>query len=84
MNLFLAWRPFLDPMQLHGWWWAFLVPLSLGISVAYKAVRVGDLRDYWRQVAMMTVQIILGMVLLGVAAFVILGYVVPAIVPMDR
>lgn len=24
----LAWRPFLDPLNLHSQWWMFLVPLS--------------------------------------------------------
>jgi hypothetical protein len=83
-QLFLAWRPFLDPMNLHAWWWAFLLPLSLGISIAYKAVRVADLRDYPRQVLVMTAQIILGMVLLGIAAYLFLVFVLPHIVPMGR
>lgn len=81
-ELLLAWRPFLDPLNLHGVWWAFLVPLSLGISVAYKAVRVPNFEGYWRQVALMTVQIILGMVVLWVVAFIVLGYVIPLIVPV--
>ena len=38
--MLLAWRPFLDPLDLHGYWWAFLFPLSLGIAFTYKAVRV--------------------------------------------
>ena len=80
----LAWRPFLDPMNLHAWWWAFLLPLSLGVSVAYKAVRVGTLDGYWRQVAVMTAQIILGMILLGIATYLFLGFVLPVVLPMSR
>jgi hypothetical protein len=38
--MLLAWRPFLDPLNLHEYWWAFLVPLALGVAFTYKAVRV--------------------------------------------
>lgn len=65
----LAWRPFIDPLNLHDLWWLLLVPLALGISLAYKAVRVRDMRDLWRQVLMMTVQIVVAMVLLAVASY---------------
>ena len=83
-ELLLAWRPFLDPMNLHAWWWAFLLPLSVGVSAAYKAVRVDDLKDWPRQVAVMTAQIILGMILLGIAAYLFLAFVLPRVLPMDR
>ncbi len=82
-QLLLAWRPFLDPMNLHAWWWAFLLPLSIGVSVAYKAVRVDDLKDWPRQVAVMTAQIILGMILLGIAAYLFLAFVLPHVLPMS-
>lgn len=78
----LAWRPFIDPLNLHDLWWLLLVPLALGISLAYKAVRVRDMRDLWRQVLMMTVQIVVAMVLLAVASYlfveVYLGWFAPA------
>jgi hypothetical protein len=82
LSLLLAWRPFLDPLNLHAYWWAFLLPLSLGIAASYKAVRVHDLSDYPRQVAIMTGQIILAMILLGAAAFLFLEFVVPMIAPV--
>jgi hypothetical protein len=81
MHVFLAWRPFLDPLNLHAYWWAFLVPLSFGISIAHKAVRLTDLGDYWRQVIVMTAQIILAMIVLGIAMFVFLEYVLPLLAP---
>ena len=82
--LVLGLRPFLDPLPLHAWWWAFLVPLSVGIAVSYKAVRVPTLEGYWRSVATMTAQIIVGMIVLGAAAYVLLGFVVPYLAPMPR
>lgn len=78
------WRPFLDPLDLHGAWWLFIIPLALGISVTYKAVRLPTLDRYWRSVALMTAQIIGVMILLGIASFLFVGRVMPAIVPMTE
>ena len=79
--MMLAWRPFLDPLNLHEYWWAFLVPLAMGIAFTYKSVRVRDLRELPWRTAVLTVQIILGMILLGAAFFVFLEYVLPVIAP---
>ena len=79
--MLLAWRPFLDPLNLHEYWWAFLFPLSLGIAFTYKAVRVRDLRELPKRTAILTVQIIIGMILLGGAFFAFLEYLVPLIAP---
>lgn len=76
-----AWRPFLDPLDLHGYWYLFLVPLALGISVAYKAIRMPTLDGYARAVVIMTAQIVLAMVLLWVASYLFVAWVLPAIVP---
>jgi hypothetical protein len=81
MSLILAWRPFLDPLHLHAYWWAFLLPLALGISIAYKAVRTFDMRDYWREVAVMTAQIVLAMILLGIGMFIFVDFLLPALAP---
>lgn len=82
MSALLAWRPFIDPLEVHAAWWLFLVPLALGISLAYKAVRLPTLEHYWRQVGLMTAQIVLAMVLLGAATFLFIEYLVPLIAPM--
>jgi hypothetical protein len=83
MNAFLlAWRPFIDPLNLASAWWILLVPLALGISITYKAVRVRTLREYPGQVAAMTVQIIVAMILLGAASFLFIEYLVPFIAPL--
>jgi hypothetical protein len=78
------WRPILDPLSMHEYWWLLLFPLSLGISVAYKAVRVPTLDGYLRAVLILTTQIILAMILLWIAAFLFVGYLLPAIVPMGE
>jgi hypothetical protein len=65
----LAYRPLLDPLNVHDIWWMFLVPMALGISIVYKAVRVQTMDRYRQQVAIMTVQIILGMIALAVVSY---------------
>lgn len=65
------WRPFIDPINAHSFWYLLLVPISFFIAVAYKAVRVKTLTGYWTAVAVMTVQIILGMIALAAAFYII-------------
>jgi hypothetical protein len=62
-------RPFIDPIDAQSYWFALLIPLALGIAIAYKAVRMPDMNGYPRQVLFMTVQIILGMVALALAFY---------------
>jgi hypothetical protein len=78
----LGWRPFLDPLNFHSYWWAFLVPLSFLISVTYRAVRMRDLTGYWRAVGVMTAQIIIAMIALGAAAFIFVEFLVPMLAPV--
>lgn len=73
----LAWRPFLDPINAHEVWWLFLVPLALGISIAYKAVRMRRLDRYWPQVVGMTFQIIVAMIVLGLVGYLFVLFIVP-------
>lgn len=67
-----AYIPFVNPINLfHEWWYLLLVPLAFGISVIYKAVRLPALEQYWRQVLVMTLQIVLGMIGLAIVVVVI-------------
>jgi len=78
----IGYTPVLDPLDVHGAWWVLLIPLAVLISIAYKAVRVREMRHYGRDVAVMTVQILAGMLLLGAAVYLLIELVVPAIGPM--
>ncbi|MGD9690496.1 MAG: hypothetical protein AB7K52_12220 [Phycisphaerales bacterium] len=77
----IPWRPFLDPMPMAWFdhWYLFLIPLSLLVAVSYKAVRVQDWTAgaYIRQVAIMTVQIIVGMIALALASYLLVEVFVP-------
>ncbi|MFI4898194.1 MAG: hypothetical protein ACIARR_10245 [Phycisphaerales bacterium JB059] len=78
----LAYTPFIDPIQAHDIWFLLLIPLAFLIAVGYKAVRTVNMRHYWRQVLMFTVQIVGGIVLLGLGAYLIIAYAIPSLAPM--
>lgn len=81
MTSILAYRPFIDPIDAHGWWFFLLVPMAFLVSLAYKAVRVADLKDLARNTLVMTVQITLSMIGLGFAFYLFVQHVLPHIVP---
>lgn len=84
MSLVLAWRPFLDPLDLHNSWWMLLVPLSFGIAVTYRATRVATFERFWVKAFILTAQIVLSMVLLGVASYLFIQFAVPFLMPMPE
>lgn len=77
--MMLGYTPFIDPINAHQWWYLLLLPLAVLIAIAYKAVRVETLRDFPREAAVMAVQIVLGIVLIGVASFLFVEKVLPLI-----
>jgi hypothetical protein len=78
-----SWRPMLDPMPISEYWPFLLIPLSLGISIAYKAVRVGSREAYLKSIVVMTTQIVLAMIAMGIFAYIFIYYLVPAITPIS-
>ena len=74
----LAWTPFLQPAPgADRWWWLLIVPLALGMSVAYKAIRVHDLRELPRAALVMTAQIVGGLAALAIFLFILVVLVLP-------
>lgn len=82
LEVLMTYRPFIDPINVQRTWYLLLVPLCLGIAVAYKAVRVPDMRRYWREVAIFTTQLVLSVVVVGALMFWVVLWVLPRIVPM--
>lgn len=83
MSEMLAFIPFLHPINFfHEWWYLLIGPLSLGISMIYKALRMDNLKRFWREVATMTLQIILGMIGMALVLMVLVQVVIPAL-PVD-
>ena len=76
----LAWTPFMMPLPgvQQQWLW-LLIPLIFGIAMMYKAVRVESIEDggYWRQVGLMTLQILGVFIGLGVGFLILVQFLVP-------
>ncbi|MHC4245620.1 MAG: hypothetical protein GWP75_07880 [Planctomycetia bacterium] len=74
----LGWTPFLEPLPGVQANWLWLLPILIfGIAMMYKAVRVGDLGRYWREVVGMTVQVLLAFLGLAAAVFIVVQGIVP-------
>ncbi|MEO1009467.1 MAG: hypothetical protein AAFX79_12970 [Planctomycetota bacterium] len=84
MSAVLAWRPFIDPIDAHSVWFLLLLPIALLVSLAWKAVRVHDLRTLPRHVGVMSVLVVGGMIGLGVAAYVGIIWVLPILADLSR
>lgn len=67
-----AWRPFVDPINMHGSYMLLLIPLAIGIAVTFKAVRVKEMKGYARQVVMLSVQTVLGMAALALVFYLLI------------
>jgi len=79
----IAYIPFLDPISaFHEWWFVLLIPLSFGISVIYRALKLPSLEHYWRSVISMTAQIVLFMLGLGIALVIVVVQIIPRL-PMN-
>ena len=76
----LAWIPFMEPINwFHSWWYLLLLPLAFVLSMAYKAIRVPNLKQYWWQVTLMTSQIVLGVIALGIVLVLFVQFAIPAL-----
>lgn len=78
----IAYIPFVDPIDAHRWWFMLLIPMAVGVSMVYKAVRMRSLDRYWRHVVTMSATIIIGIILLGAGTYVLIEWIVPRIAPM--
>lgn len=83
MFAFLAYRPFIDPLNVQDVWFLLLLPLSFGVAMTYKAIRVETAGEYWRKVIIMTAQLVLGIVVAGLVLYGIVQFALPRIVPMS-
>jgi len=74
----VAWIPFVSPLPQPGdLWWLLAVPLVVGISMIWKAVRLPSLERYWATVAIMSVQVLAGMAALALALLLLVRGLVP-------
>lgn len=71
--LLLAYRPFLDPLPIDGYW--LLLPLVIAIAVVYKTIKVDDLVRLPREATILATQIMIFMVLAAVALWLLVELV---------
>ena len=58
-----SFRPFWQPLPVWNYWYLLLLPLCVGVSIVYKAIKCRDMKQVPREAAVIFVMIILGMVL---------------------
>lgn len=74
----LAWTPFLQPLPgAQHWWWLLVVPMSIGMSMGYKAIRVKDLSEWPRAVVKMSAQIVAAIVGIAVGLYLLVSVLLP-------
>lgn len=71
----LAWQPFLQPAPaVDRWWWLLVIPMAIGVSLAYKSTRTADLARLPREALRMSVHIVGAIA--GIALFLYLLVIV--------
>lgn len=63
LHFWLAYTPFLDPLDLDEYWLWLLLPLVFLIAVVYKAIKLNDMVKVPKQAVLLTVQIVAVMIL---------------------
>jgi hypothetical protein len=56
-----TYRPFITPLPLWDYWILLLIPLCLGVSIVYKAIRVQTINQVPKQALIITAVILGGM-----------------------
>lgn len=73
--MMLAWSLFIHPMTLSSDTVMWLVlPLALAVAVVYKAIRVRHIAELPRQVAILMVQMVGGLLALGLVLWAVATY----------
>ena len=64
-------RPFWQPLPVWDYWYLLLVPLCVGISIVYKAIKCREMRQVPREAGVILLMILLGMVLAAAGLLVL-------------
>lgn len=54
----IAYRPFLDPIDLHDQWLWLLIPLVMSIALVYKTIKLHALEDLVKETARLSLTIL--------------------------
>lgn len=76
--MMVAWIPLIEPMTgLMSVWYLLAVPLVVGVSMIYKAVRIPERGPWAREVAIMSLQVVGGIVLMAILLGLWVKYLLP-------
>ncbi len=81
-GLTLAYRPFIDALSIHDHWYLLIIPMVVFVAIGYKAVRVSEMKGYWRNVFAFVVQVLGVMAVLAIAFTIVITVLVPMLAPM--
>ena len=74
----IAWTPFLQPAPgAQHWWWGLVIPMALGVSMAYTAIRVEKLADWPMAVGKMAAQVVGSVVAIAVGLYLLVIVLLP-------
>lgn len=79
--LTLAYTPFVDALSIHEQWYLLIIPMVFFVAIGYKAVRVREMKNYWRNVFVFVVQVLGVMAVLAVAFTLVVTVLVPMLAP---
>lgn len=69
----IGWIPFLEPLNAaQTWWYVLIIPMAIGISMMYRAIRDTSYAHYWRSVLITSIQIVgcIALIAIGVGLWV--------------
>lgn len=60
---------FREPLPVWDYWYLLLIPLCVGISIVYKAIKCREVRQVPREAAVICTVILVGMVVAATALY---------------
>ena len=74
----LGWIPFLQPAgALGNLWWLLMIPLILGISIAYRATHDASIEQFWQRVFLFVMKSTLAMGSLALVMYLFVYWIIP-------
>lgn len=70
-----TYRPFLTPLPVWDYWILLLIPLCLGVSIVYKAIRVQSINEVPKQALIITAWILGGMIAAAAVLMLLVKFV---------
>jgi len=63
---------FRQPLPIWDYWYLLLIPLCVGISIVYKAIKCREVKQVPKEASVICIVILLGMTLAAVALYALM------------